>query len=174
MKKILILAFAIPILFSCGKEEKSNENTDIIEYNESSPNSTTTTTQASQTTNHIVIKANEDMTFDQTKFNVKVGEEITLLLMNNGTSSKEVMGHNAVVLQQGVDLNGFAFAASSEKENDYIPKDKISDIIIHTKLLGPKENDQVKFKLENAGTYDFLCTFPGHAATMRGQITAVN
>lgn len=173
MKKILLLAFVLPVLFSCGKEEKSNANTDIIEYNETTTTETTTPV-AAQTTNHIVIKANDDMTFDKTSFTVKVGEEVTLLLMNNGTMSKEAMGHNLVILNQGVDMGEFAFAASSEKDNDYIPKAKQAEILAHTKLLGGKENDQIKFKIEKAGDYQFLCSFPGHAATMQGKITAVN
>lgn len=173
MKKIFLMAFVLPLVFSCGKEEKSNANTDIIEYNETSTPEASAPA-AAQTTNHIVIKANDDMTFDKTAFTVKVGEEITLLLMNNGTMSKEAMGHNLVILNQGVDLADFAYAASSEKDTDYIPKEKQADILAHTKLLGGKENDQIKFKIEKAGDYQFLCSFPGHTATMQGKITAVN
>lgn len=167
------MAFVLPLVFSCGKEEKSNANTDIIEYNETSTPEATTSATA-QTTNHIVIKANDDMTFDKTTFTVKVGEEITLLLMNNGTMSKEAMGHNLVILNQGVDLGDFAHIASSEKDTDYIPKEKQADILAHTKLLGGKENDQIKFKIEKPGDYQFLCSFPGHTATMQGKIIAVN
>jgi len=174
MKKIIALAFVLPLVFSCGKEAISNANEDIIEYNKTTISSNSNSQSAPTTTNHIVIKANEDMTFDKTSFTVKVGEEITLLLINNGTSSKEAMGHNVVILNQGVDMSAFAFAASSEKENDYIPSDKQNDILAHTKLLGPKENDQIKFKIEKVGNYDFLCSFPGHTATMKGKITAVN
>ena len=172
MKKLIALAFVLPLIFSCGKEDKSNTNEDVIEYNDSTSVQGENKTQ--QTTNHIIIKANEDMTFDKTEFTVKVGDEITLLLVNNGTSSKEAMGHNVVVLNQGVDMSAFAFAASSEKDADYIPAEKQSDILAYTKLLGPKESDQIKFKIEKAGDYDFLCTFPGHAATMNGKIKAIN
>lgn len=140
MKKIVALAFVLPMIFSCGKDEKSNANEDIIEYNENSTSSEENKNAIPATTNHIVIKANEDMTFDKTAFTVKVGEEITLLLVNNGTSSKEAMGHNVVVLNQGSDMNAFALAASSEKENDYIPTSKQSEILAHTKLLGDRKS----------------------------------
>ena len=174
MKKIFLLTLAIPLLFSCGKEEKQNENTDVIEYNETSnTEDTNNTSTAVATTNHIVLKADDNMTFDKTDFTVKVGEEITLLLLNNGSASKEAMGHNVVVLKQGTDIGDFSFAASSEKESDYIPKDKLDAIIAHTKLLGGKENDQIKFTLDKEGSYDFICSFPGHTATMKGKITAV-
>lgn len=172
MKKVFLIALAFPLIFSCSKEEKTNESTDIIEYNENSTSDSSAKTP--ETTNHIVIKANEDMTFDKVDFTVKVGQEVTLLLVNSGTSPKEAMGHNVVVLNQGTDVNSFAMSASSEKDNDYIPKAKENEILVHTKLLGPKESDQVKFTIDKPGTYDFICSFPGHAGTMKGKITAIN
>ena len=168
MKKILLVAIMIPLLFSCGKEEKKDNNTDNIEYND-----TVEETKKQETVNHLVIKANENMTFDKTEFVVKAGEELTLLLLNDGTSPKEAMGHNVVVLNQGSDVDAFAFAASSAADNEYIPKDKEGEIIIHTKLLGPKESDQVKFKIDKPGTYNFICSFPGHSATMKGIIKVI-
>jgi len=171
MKKVFLLALAFPLIFSCGKEEKSNENTDIIEYNETS--TAQETSPSAQTTNHIVIKANDDMTFDKTAFTVKAGEEITLLLLNAGTMSKEAMGHNLVVLKPGVDIGDFAYAASSEIETDYIPKEKATDILAHTKLLGGGESDQIKFTFDKPGTYEFICSFPGHTGTMQGKITVI-
>ena len=47
-----------------------------------------------------------------------------------------------------------------------------SDVIAHTKLLGPGESDEITFKVPDAGVYDFICTFPGHFGTMRGKIVA--
>lgn len=173
MKKLLVVTFILPFMFSCGKKEGKNEQTDIIEYNDQSNTSKETQTSTDKVINQIVIKASENMTYDVTKFTVKAGEEITLTLVNVGTSSKEAMGHNLVILKQGVDVNSFAFDASSEKANDYIPANATNDIVAHTKLLGPKENDQIKFKFDAPGTYTFICTFPGHAATMQGTITVL-
>lgn len=170
MKKTIALAVLFPLLFACGKEEVKKDDTTIIEYQETSKSPATSTPA---TTNHIVLKAQEDMTFSATEFTVKAGEEITLLLTNTGTSSKEAMGHNVVILQPGTDVNAFSFKASSEKATDYIPTNAKQAIVAHTKLLGPKESDQVKFTLETPGTYEFICTFPGHSATMRGTITAI-
>ena len=173
MKKIAFAAIILPLLFSCGKEETKNNNSDLIEYNEDAP-ADTNSAKPAETVDHLVIKANEDMTFDKVDFTVKTGQEITLLLVNNGTSPKEAMGHNVVVLNQGTDPASFAFAASSAADNEYIPKDKEDEIIVHTKLLGPKESDQVKFTITEPGTYDFICSFPGHASTMRGKIKAID
>ena len=173
MKKIAFAAIILPLLFSCGKEETPKGNTDIIEYSDDTP-AEANNTKTAETVDHIVIKANEDMTFDKVDFTVKTGQEITLLLVNNGTSPKEAMGHNVVVLNKGTDAASFAFAASSAADNEYIPKDQEKEIIVHTKLLGPKESDQVKFTITEPGTYDFICSFPGHSATMKGKIKAIN
>lgn len=176
MKKLIPLALIFPLLLSCGKEETTNENTDVIIYNDensSKEKGETTIANSAETVNQIVIKAQEDMTFDKTEFVVRVGEEVTLTLVNVGTSSKEAMGHNLILLNQGVDTSSFTFDASSEKANQYIPSKRTADIIAHTKLLGPKENDQIKFTIDQAGTYEFICSFPGHSGTMRGKITAI-
>ena len=42
-------------------------------------------------------------------------------------------------------------------------------IIAHTKLLNPGETDSIKFPGQVAGIYEFVCTFPGHSATMFGE-----
>lgn len=172
MKNILALAIVLPFIFSCNKTEEVNQQNQT-EIQENIPNSENKTNSES-ITNHIIIKSNDDMTFDKTSFTVKVGEEITLLLFNNGSSSKEAMGHNVVILNEGTDISSFAFAASSEKENDYIPNEMKASIIAHTKLLGGKENDQIKFKFDKVGEYDFICSFPGHTATMNGKIKVIN
>jgi azurin len=45
-------------------------------------------------------------------------------------------------------------------------------VIAATKMLGPGETDTVSFTAPAAGTYDYICTFPGHAmAGMRGVLT---
>ena len=173
MKKYCLIALALPLFFACKNEQQSNANPDIIEYDAPSQKGDTSLENSAETINQIAIKANEDMTYSVEQFIVKQGEEITLTLVNAGTSSKEAMGHNLVILKQGVDLGDFLFSASSENDNEYIPKDKLNDIVAYTKLLGPKESDQIKFTFDTKGTYQFVCTFPGHAGTMKGSITVI-
>ena len=43
-------------------------------------------------------------------------------------------------------------------------------VIAHTKLLGPGESDVIEFDAPAPGTYPFVCTFPGHAPLMNGQL----
>ncbi len=161
MKNIFLISFTALALLSCNDKKDDSTKTE-----QKAP-----TTEV-KISNHIVLKAGDDMRFDQTEFTVKAGEEVTLILMNSGEMSKAAMGHNFVLLQAGVDGSSFASSAASSKATEYIPTELKNQIIAHTKLLGGKENDQIKFTLE-AGTYEFLCSFPGHYGSMNGKINAV-
>ncbi len=166
------MSFAAILMMSCGGSKKDESTQPEIDYSTAPSEDTETSTATPATNNHIVLKASDDMRYDKTEFTVKAGEEVTLILMNAGEMSKEAMGHNFILLKPGSDASAFANTAASAKATDYIPTELQSEIIAHTKLLGGKENDQIKFTLEE-GTYDFLCSFPGHFATMNGKIKAV-
>ena len=43
-------------------------------------------------------------------------------------------------------------------------------ILAHSGLLDPGETEVVSFSAPFVGTYQFVCTFPGHAATMFGNL----
>jgi azurin len=44
----------------------------------------------------------------------------------------------------------------------------MEDVIAATKLLGPGENETLTFTAPEPGDYQFVCSFPGHFAMMRG------
>ena len=46
-----------------------------------------------------------------------------------------------------------------------------SRVIANTALLGPGESGDVTFTAPVPGTYQFVCTFPGHNFTMFGDFT---
>ena len=46
-----------------------------------------------------------------------------------------------------------------------------SRVIANTELLGPGESGDVTFTAPVPGTYQFVCTFPGHNFTMFGDFT---
>jgi azurin len=116
------------------------------------------------------VTASDQMRFSAGKITVKAGQPITIELKNIGTLSKEAMGHNLVVLKAGNDPTAFAMKAVAAKATDYVPSEAQDQIIAHTKLLGPGESDTIKIESLAAGTYPFVCTFPGHAAIMNGQL----
>lgn len=120
----------------------------------------------------IEITANDQMKFNITSITAKPGEELRVVLSNTGTIPKEAMGHNWVLLKSGVDPLAFGAAAAGARETDYVPQNLKDQVIAVIGLLGPKQKGEVSFKApEQPGDYPFVCTFPGHAALMKGVLT---
>jgi len=117
----------------------------------------------------VVVEANDMMQFNLKEIKVPAGSTVALTLKHVGKIAKAAMGHNLVILTAGADVNGFATAAMSAKDEDYLPKAKAASVLAATKLLGGGESDTIVFKAPAAGSYDFLCSFPGHYAIMKGK-----
>ncbi|MDX5431574.1 MAG: azurin [Bacteroidota bacterium] len=116
----------------------------------------------------VTIESNDQMQYDKKTIEVPAGTRVKLTLKNVGTMPIESMGHNWTLLEQSADLVAYATAAITAKDNGYQPADKYADAIIYTKLLGPGESETIEFDAPAAGTYKYLCTFPGHYGTMQG------
>lgn len=114
---------------------------------------------------------NDQMRYNTNRIEVKAGQKFKIELKNIGALPKEAMGHDMVVLKPGNDPMAFAAKAITAKATDYIPAEGADLMLGHTKLLGPGESDTLELELA-AGTYPFLCTFPGHVGLMNGQIVA--
>ncbi|HEY0944329.1 MAG TPA: plastocyanin/azurin family copper-binding protein, partial [Opitutaceae bacterium] len=56
------------------------------------------------------------------------------------------------------------------KATDYVPASLSDQVIAHTKLLGPKQSEELVIKVPaEAGDYTYLCSFPAHfIAGMKG------
>lgn len=163
-KNVLALTTLSVLLFSCGGDK--NKQTTV-------PAQTPTETTANQSKGfEIVLTADDAMQFDKKEIKVPVGETITLTLKHTGKMDKAVMGHNWVLLNQGTDMAAFANAAAMATQTDYIPEAKKSEVLAHTKVLGGGQVDKITFTVDQAGTYDFLCSFPAHFALMQGKLIA--
>ena len=121
----------------------------------------------------IAISASDQMKFDTTDITAKVGQQLTIVLTNDGSMAKAAMAHNIVILKPGTDVMAFVASASKREADGYLPgDDQASHILVHTKMLGPGEEDTISFTPKAPGVYAYVCTFPGHtAAGMRGTIT---
>jgi azurin len=166
MKKVFIaLTVATSFLvIACNGGDKTQEEPKTTEAGK---DTTAATQQPSQPT-VIELTANDQLKFDKIELHVKANEKVTLTLKNVGTMPKEAMGHNFILLKDGTDLS--AFATSAVSVPDHIPANNPA-IIAHTKLLGPGESDTIEFTVP-AGTYTYICSFPGHYMTMTGVLTA--
>ena len=150
MRKLIIIAATL-FLMSCGSGEKQEGTT------------------AKATSNAtIALSTGDEMKFDKTMLMVEEGQEVTLTLTHTGEMPKEVMGHNWVLLKEGTDISAFADLAVSATETDYIPE---SDAIIaYTKTIGGGESTTVTFIAPSKGSYEYICSFPGHYSMMKGKL----
>lgn len=118
--------------------------------------------------NTVTISGNDQMQFDKKTIKVKAGQKVKLTLKHSGSMNAQVMGHNFVLLKKGVDGADFASKAMAAKDQGYIPADLKGSVIANTKVLGGGESTTIEFVAPPAGTYTFLCSFPGHYAMMHG------
>lgn len=120
----------------------------------------------------IDITGGDDMKFNMTQITAKPGETLHVRLKNVGTLPKMAMAHNFVVLKPAANVSEFTTAAASARDTEYIPASQKANIVAHTALAGPGETVEVTFKVPAAaGTYPYLCSFPGHyAAGMKGSL----
>ncbi|GAA4752065.1 plastocyanin/azurin family copper-binding protein [Flavisolibacter ginsenosidimutans] len=158
---VVLLAFVLPFLFAaCNNDNKKAESTSTTSQQGNTP--------PANLSNNIEITANDSMKFSTIELNVKANEKVTLTLKNVGTAPITAMGHNWILLKDNTDLDAFEKEANTAP--DHIPANN-SNIIAHTKLLGPGQSDTIEFTVP-AGSYTFICSFPGHYKTMTGILTA--
>jgi azurin len=107
--------------------------------------------------------ANDTMKYNLNRVEVKAGQDVKVVLTNMGSMPKAAMAHNWILLKKGVDPKAFVDAAVTAAATDYIPAALADQIVVHTKLLGPKQSDEVSFKAPTEpGEYHFVCSFPAH------------
>ena len=118
------------------------------------------------------LTGNDQMKYNLTTITAKPGETLTVRLKSIGTLPKIAMGHNFVLLAKGTDAAAFANAAAMAGATAYIPAAMKPKILAMTTLVGPGETVLVTFKVPaTAGSYAYLCSFPGHfLAGMKGAL----
>ncbi|MCI9845481.1 azurin [Flavobacterium pectinovorum] len=164
--KILLLMLSLGVLMaSCGgKERKKVEEEKSSVYEEQDQ-----TVESSSGITHILLQSNDDMRFDKNEITVKEGQLVKITLKHMGKMPKTAMGHNFVLLKKGVSLSDFANKAAQAVGPEYeLPAEISASTIIYTKMIGGGESVTVEFQAPAKGTYDYLCSFPGHYAMMKG------
>jgi azurin len=120
------------------------------------------------------IEANDAMQFNVRNVGVPATcKSFTVTLKHTGKLPRNVMGHDWVLTraadEAGVDADGIAAGL----DHDYV-KPGDTRVIAHTKVIGGGETASVGFSpsaLKPGTDYVFFCSFPGHAAIMRGTVT---
>ena len=121
----------------------------------------------------VTIEGNDTMQFDKKEFTVKEGQVVELTFKNVGTLPKAAMGHNISILEQGTVVPTFAMDCVANAQTTGLPAspEMQEKVIAHTNILGPGEEETVTFTAPTPGNYDYICTFTGHFALMKGVMT---
>ena len=104
------------------------------------------------------------LTFDTSSFEVAAGAEVVLVFNNVSTINQ----HNWVLVKSGTKDDVAGRGTGAGPANAWVQPDD-PDVIAHTALLDPGDSGEVRFTAPAAGTYQFVCTFPGHNLGMFGE-----
>lgn len=119
-----------------------------------------------KTANLKISTKGDQLAFDQTSLSAKAGQAVKLVF-HNAALKNSGLQHNWVLVKPGT-----ANQVADASINAGIDKGWVADspdIIAHTKLLNAGESETLEFTAPTEpGDYQFICTFPGHAQTMRG------
>jgi len=120
----------------------------------------------------IELTGGDDMKYNVTEIKAKPGETIKIQLKNVGTLPKMAMAHNVVVVKPTTKLAEFNSAGAAARETNFIAPAMKGEVVAATELAGPGETVETTFKVPAAaGSYPFMCTFPGHfTAGMKGTL----
>lgn len=117
----------------------------------------------------LYLTGNDKMKFNTQELKVKAGSTVKLVFEHVGKMSVQTMGHNFVLLKKGVDKMAFGQEASSYPSDGYIPPET-DKVIAHTEMIGGGKKTTITFEAPAKGTYDYICSFPGHVALMNGKL----
>lgn len=117
------------------------------------------------------ITAVTGMKYDKTILTVTAGRPIELTLINPDT-----MEHNLVITLPGRATEiGFAMSrdANAAAAIGYVPQDSDA-VLFYTEMLRSGERTTLRFFAPpKPGSYEYVCTFPGHYNSMRGVLEVV-
>lgn len=106
-----------------------------------------------------------DLKFDKERLSAAVGAKVTVTLKNNATSKG--LDHNWVLVRKGSEEAVANAGLNAGAKKGYVAKGD-PNVLANTKLVKARSSGKVKFTAPAAGIYSYICTFPGHAATMHG------
>jgi azurin len=105
----------------------------------------------------------DSLEFDTGLIEVEAGSEVALYLDNVST----LYEHNLVIVTQGEKDAVSERGAVAGPDGGWLQADD-PDVIGGVELLGPGGAGEASLAAPEAGSYQFVCTFPGHNATMFG------
>lgn len=122
-----------------------------------------------QPTRPILLRAGTGLQFETKELRVRRGEWIALTFEN-----PDGMSHNWLLAKPGSAERITALAGKLAGEADaharhYAPES--DEVLVHTRVVDPGKSTLIRFQAPaQPGRYPYLCTLPGHAILMRGEM----
>ncbi len=161
MKKIIIASMALALIYACG-DSNSNKTA------ETTATESTTVTEAPKTvefTINAVGNTMADMGYDTKEIKVKSGSTVKVNLTNQGTDAS--MLHNIVFVKQGAEKEVATEGINLKDQNYFNPQNV--NVIAGSAVAAPGATVTIEFTAPaEAGTYTYICTYPGHWMKMQG------
>jgi azurin len=121
----------------------------------------------------VIRTVREQMRYDTPRLEIEAGKPFEIIFEN-----ADALPHNLVITQPGA-KEAVAVAAQTlpPTQHDaegraYLPTEKMDVILAATKMLEPGQTQTLKLTAPTTpGSYDYVCTFPGHWTIMHGTLT---
>jgi len=122
-----------------------------------------------QPTRPVLLRAGTGLQFETKELRARRGEWIALTFEN-----PDGMSHNWLLARPGsadrvADLAGKLAGQADAHARHYAPDS--DDVLVHTRVVDPGKSTLIRFQAPaEPGRYPYLCTLPGHAVLMRGEL----
>ena len=166
--------FFLVFILSCSgnKQQQSAETQDTSAYAPSQPaitydpNKIDPNAPAMAVNLQALGNSMDVMSFSMSEIRVKSNTTVKLHFTN--TAKDQAMKHNFFIVKNGT-MEAVATAGNAAgAEKDFIPDDR-SNILFASKVLEPGQSEDLVFAAPPTGTYQFVCTYPGHWQKMNGK-----
>ncbi len=105
-----------------------------------------------------------DMLFDKDTIKVMAGSTVEFTLENQSTD--QAMQHNFVLVENGSIKVVADAGLKAGADKGFVPE--MEEVLISSALLSPGQKNTIRFAAPAKGYYEFVCTYPGHYARMKG------
>jgi azurin len=124
----------------------------------------------------IKVTGSDMMQYDVKKIAIsKDCNKFTIELVHGGKLPAAAMGHNLVVVEASKMMAvAQTINMANGMDNGYLPAS--DDILFQSKMVGGGESTTLEIepaKLTSGTAYTFFCSFPGHWAIMKGDLTVM-
>jgi azurin len=119
-----------------------------------------------ESNNTFEVSGTTDLQFEPATLTIPAGEEVTINFQNEAAAG---IPHNFVVVPQGQEDAAVEAGAANEGEVDVDNE----TILVAGDLVESGESEEIEIGDDAlaAGTYTYICTYPGHGSVMRGTLT---